>query len=70
MAGTRTMWCETCNEDEPHRRLTKSEQRRLKDDGGVKHPGEFWTCDGNDGTCGTLRTGFNKSPFDGPRKLT
>ncbi|MGD6745486.1 hypothetical protein ACOKM3_27080 [Streptomyces sp. BH106] len=69
MPSTRTMWCETCERDEPHRQLSRSEQQQLRADGGVKNPGSFWTCTGNGGTCRTLRTGFNKSPFDGPHKL-
>ena len=67
MPNPRNMWCVTCDQDEPHRPLTKSEQQQLRDATGRKYTGDFFTC--MRPGCGTLRTGSNKSPFDRPRKL-
>ncbi|MFI0240074.1 hypothetical protein [Streptomyces sp. NPDC016845] len=70
MAHKKKLPCETCGGDETHHPLDKEEQRKLVKAAGVKHPHEFWMCDGDDGDCQNLRTGFNKRPFGGgPRKL-
>ncbi|MFI6872824.1 hypothetical protein ACIBL6_05230 [Streptomyces sp. NPDC050400] len=68
--ATRNFPCETCGTTEPHRQLSKGEQQQLVGIAGAKHPGEYWMCMGANGSCRTLRTGFNQRPFGGgPRKL-
>lgn len=67
MPTPRKMYCSTCKRDEPHHPLSKGEQQQLKDDSGLKYTGAYWACDAPG--CGTLRTAFDKSPFDLPRKL-
>ncbi|WP_338696501.1 hypothetical protein V2W30_13760 [Streptomyces sp. Q6] len=70
--GMRTLYCITCKGDHPHRPLDADERTRLRKGIGRKYVDDVWVCErhrGDGGPCGTLRTGLNKNPFDGPKKL-
>jgi hypothetical protein len=67
VARSRILSCITCGRREPHRWLNSAERQTLRAATGRKYVGDFLVCVAPG--CGTLRTGFNQSPFDKPRKL-
>jgi hypothetical protein len=57
-----TMFCYTCDSDEPHRPLTALEKTWLKERTSRKNVEGFFMCKAPN--CRNVRAGFNKRPFD------
>lgn len=58
---TQKMYCNTCESDEQHRRLTDDEKAWLKNFTRRKTVEDFFMCTAPG--CRNLRTGWDKRPF-------